>query len=78
MYDPKSTCADDFINHEEILETLDYAEKNRTNRALIDKILDKARERRGLTHREAAVLLPGGQKRGDLRPGRADQEGLLW
>ena len=57
MYDPKSTCADDFINHEEILETLDYAEKNRTNRALIDKILDKARERRGLTHREAAVLL---------------------
>ena len=57
MYDPKSTCADDLINHEEILETLDYAEKNRTNRALIDKILDKARERRGLTHREAAVLL---------------------
>ena len=57
MYDPKSTCADDFINHEEILETLDYAEKNRTNRALIDKILDKARGRRGLTHREAAVLL---------------------
>ncbi len=57
MYDPKSKCADDFINHEEILETLDYAKKNRTNRELIDRILAKARELKGLTHREAAVLL---------------------
>ena len=43
MYDPKSKCADDFINHEEIMETLEYAEKNKHNRELIDQILDKAR-----------------------------------
>lgn len=57
MYDPKSRCADDFINHEEILETLDYAWENRHNRQLIDQILDKAKLRKGLSHREAAVLL---------------------
>ena len=56
-YNPKSKCADEFINHEEILETLDYAEKNRHNRELIDEILNKARERKGLSHRDAAVLL---------------------
>ena len=43
MYDPKSLCADDFINHEEILETLKYAEENKNNKALINEILDKAR-----------------------------------
>ena len=42
MYNPKSKCADDFINHEEIVETLAYAEKNKENRALIDEILEKA------------------------------------
>ena len=57
MYDPKSRCADDFINHEEILETLDYAWENRHNRQLIDQILEKAKLRKGLSHREAAVLL---------------------
>jgi 2-iminoacetate synthase len=57
MYNPKSLKADEFINHEEILETLDYAAKNKHNVKLIDEILDKARKRKGLTHREAAVLL---------------------
>lgn len=65
MYDPKSLCADDFINHEEILETLRYAEENKNNKVLIHEILDKARPRRegnstvcaGLSHREASVLL---------------------
>ena len=57
MYDPKSKCADDFINHEEIMETLAYAEKNKHNRQLIDEILEKARQRKGLSHRDAAVLL---------------------
>ena len=80
MYNPKSKCADDFINHEEIVETLAYAEKNKENRALIDEILEKAKLRKGLSHREAAVLLDcdtGGQKSGDLCPGRADQERFL-
>ena len=57
MYNPKSKCADDFINHEEIVETLAYAEKNKENRELIDEILEKAKLRKGLSHREAAVLL---------------------
>ena len=57
MYNPKANHAEDFINHEEILETLEYAEKNKHNRQLVDEILNKARLRKGLSHREAAVLL---------------------
>ncbi|MDD3169177.1 MAG: [FeFe] hydrogenase H-cluster radical SAM maturase HydG [Eubacteriales bacterium] len=57
MYHVKSTKAEEFINHEEILETLAYAEANKANAQLIDQILNKARQREGLTHREAAVLL---------------------
>ena len=57
MYNPKSNKAEEFISHEEILETLDYAQKNKNNLELIDKILEKARKGNGLTHREATVLL---------------------
>ncbi len=57
MYNPKSHKAEEFINHEEILDTLKYAEENKHNVELIDKILEKARQKNGLTHREAAVLL---------------------
>lgn len=64
-YNPKSLNADEFINDEEILETLDYAEKNKSNVKLIDEILNKARPQKtatgcvckGLTHKEASVLL---------------------
>ncbi|MDR2302267.1 MAG: [FeFe] hydrogenase H-cluster radical SAM maturase HydG [Deltaproteobacteria bacterium] len=57
MYDPKSSKATEFIDHNEVLDTLEYARKNAKNVALIDSILAKARERTGLTHREAMVLL---------------------
>lgn len=57
MYDPKSSKAEEFICHEEVLESLKYAEDNKHNEKLIDEILEKARKRKGLTHREAAVLL---------------------
>lgn len=57
MYNPKSTNADEFINHQEILDTLEYAKNNKNNVELIDEILDKAKEGKGLTHREALVLL---------------------
>ena len=57
VYDPKSSKAEDFINHEEILQTLDYAATNKNNVALIDEILAKAKLCKGLSHREAAVLL---------------------
>ncbi len=56
-YDPKSSKAEEFINHEEILDTLDYAYQNRDNAQLVDAILEKARLRKGLSHREASVLL---------------------
>ncbi len=57
MYDVKSPRAEEFISHQEILDTLAYAEANKSNLKLIDEIIEKARQRKGLTHREAAVLL---------------------
>lgn len=57
MYNPKSLKAEEFISHQEILDTLEYASANKHNIRLIDEILAKARERKGLNHREAAVLL---------------------
>ena len=64
-YNPASLLAEEFISHEEILETLRYAEENKRNEELIDRILEKARPKyegkkvrcEGLTHREASVLL---------------------
>ena len=65
MYNKKSLKAEEFIDHQEVLRTLDYAEKNKNNLELIDKILEKARPVRdgkkvhceGLTHEEASILL---------------------
>lgn len=57
MYNVKSGIAEEFIDDSEILETLDFAEKNRHNRELIEEILEKARAMKGISHREAAVLL---------------------
>lgn len=65
VYNPKSPNAEEFINDNEILETLAYAEENKNNVELIDRILEKARPKKtengcvcsGLTHREASVLL---------------------
>ena len=57
MYNPKSKKAEEFINHEEILETLAYADAHKDDAALIDQIIAKARLKKGLSHREASVLL---------------------
>ena len=57
MYDPRSRKAEEFIDHQEILDTLSYADAHSTDEALIDRILQKARTFGGLTHREASVLL---------------------
>ena len=56
-YDVKPSKAEEFINDGEINDTLKYASENKTNRTLIKSIIEKARERKGLNHREAAVLL---------------------
>ena len=65
IYDVTSRKAEEFINHEEILDTIRYAEENKRNVELIDQLLEKARPKKvgngvhceGLTHREASVLL---------------------
>ena len=65
IYNPKSLKAEEFINDGEILDTLQYAEANKNNKALIEEILEKARPKKtaegtvcaGLSHREAALLL---------------------
>lgn len=57
MYNPKSTKAEEFIDNQEIIETLEYANLNKNNIELIDSIIQKAKLRKGLSHREAAVLL---------------------
>ena len=57
MYDLKSKKAEEFISHEEILETLEYAKANKNNKELIDSIIRKAENLKGLSHREAALLL---------------------
>lgn len=57
MYDPKSSKAEEFICHEEILETLAFAETKKQDKEYIDSIIAKAEQCKGLTHREALVLL---------------------
>lgn len=57
MYDVASSKAEEFISHDEIMDTLAYAEANKHNRELLDSILAKAATYKGLKHREAAVLL---------------------
>ena len=57
IYNPKSLKAEEFINDGEILDTLKYADENKDNLALVDEIIEKAKLRKGITHREASVLL---------------------
>ena len=65
IYDPKSMKAEEFINDEEIRQTLAYAQAHKNDAELVDALLEKARPKKtengvvcsGLTHREASVLL---------------------
>ncbi len=57
MYKADSKIAEEFIDHQEILDTLEYAHNNKSNRALIEQLIDKAAQFKGLSHREAALLL---------------------
>lgn len=56
-YNPKSLKADEFINHQEILDSLQYAKQNKDNVKLVRDILEKAKKAKGISHREAAVLM---------------------
>lgn len=57
MYNKKSHIAGEFINHNEILDSLEFAEKNKDNIEYIKSILEKAKEFKGIDHREAITLL---------------------
>ena len=57
MYDVKSLKAEEFINDEEILDSLTFAKEHKNDRELIEAILKKAEDMQGISHREAAVLL---------------------
>lgn len=57
MYNVHSKQAEEFIDHQEILDTLEYTRTNKNNRALIESLLEKAALYQGLSHREAALLL---------------------
>ena len=57
MYNAKSSIATEFINDDEILDSLEYAKNNKNNKKLINEILEKAKKCKGISHREALILL---------------------
>ena len=57
MYNVMSSKAEEFISDEEIRDSLIYAEENKNNRDVIEQILKKASEMKGISHKEAIVLL---------------------
>ena len=57
MYNPNSMIATEFIDHQEILDSLAYAAENKSNYELINSLIERAADCKGLSHREAAVLL---------------------
>ena len=56
-YNSTSKKAEEFINHEQILKTLEYAEEHKTDLKLMEELLEKGREYKGLSYKEAATLL---------------------
>ena len=57
MYNVHSAEAEEFINHQEILDTIAWAEENKNNKEAVEALIERARDCKGLTHREAALLL---------------------
>ena len=57
MYNPLSTHADEFIDHAEVLETLAEAARKSSDKQVVRAILEKAALQKGLSHREAAILM---------------------
>ena len=56
-YNPASSKADEFINHEEIMEPLAYADEKSQDKEFCLSLVEKASHLKGLSHREASVLL---------------------
>lgn len=80
MYDCKSIYATEFIDDGEILATIAYAQENKRNRELIDAILERAKDCKGITHREAAVLLECDleDEIKNVQTCKRDQTKILW
>ena len=57
MYNSKSKIAEEFIDDSEIRKTMEYAKENKNNKELILSIISKAENMKGLTYKEAALLL---------------------
>ncbi len=57
MYNKASRVAEEFIDHNEILDTIAYANEHKNDLTLVNELLDRAKDCKGLSHREAAVLL---------------------
>jgi len=57
MYNPLSPHAEEFIDHEEVLASLEEAARESKNHSRVEAILEKAALCKGLPHREAAILM---------------------
>lgn len=57
MYNPSSKRAEEFMDHQEIMASIQYARENKNNRELIESLLLRAADCKGLSHREALTLL---------------------
>ena len=57
MYNPSSPHAAQFIDHQEVLDSLAEAERESRNPERVVQILEKAARLKGITHREAAILM---------------------
>ena len=57
MYNVKSNKAEEFIDDQEILDTIEYPKENKNNRELIFSLIERAKDCKGLNHREAMLLL---------------------
>jgi len=55
IYQKDSSKAEEFIHHEEILDTLEYAKNNKDNRALIEQLIEKAKDQRELELAQARL-----------------------
>lgn len=56
-YNPASEIADEFISDREIQDTILYAREHSKDRATVEEIIRKAAMLKGLTHREASILM---------------------
>ncbi len=62
MYNSKSNNATEFIDNQEILKTLEFSKQNKDNTELLNQIIEKAGDFKGITFQEASLLLESDDK----------------